>query len=359
MGCMPPPRDQKVMAAPSPGLAHTHLEEGDVSAVREESRQGLFASTWQRHLVGLAVVTLVGALIPALVQSPRWMTAIIISFYYVMLTTGWNLTMGYTGLFSFAHVAFAAVGAYASALLALRTGLAPGLAMVAGAAVAALGGLVVGAVCLRLRGFYLVLVTWAAAVIVQTLLQTEYRLTGGTGGLVTPPLYQTTSQVPFYYTGLALALVSLGFLILVVDSRVGLYLRAIRDDEEAAGAMGIRTTFWKVAAFSSGALLAGVAGSFYAHYLGIIDPTIASLDEMAKIILMVVVGGAGTIAGPVVGAIGVTLSQELLRGSAADWSMVVFSVIIIVTVRFAREGLLQAAARLLSRPWTREDGRGG
>jgi branched-chain amino acid transport system permease protein len=248
--------------------------------------------------------------------------------------------MGYTGLFSFAHASFAGIGGYTSVLLTARLDLPVALGPVAGAVASGAAGLFVGILCLRLRGFYLVLVTWAVAVILETLVQAQYQLTGGMRGIEAPPLFQSLSARPYYILGAGLAVACVAATALLVRSRVGLYLRAIRDDQDAAEVMGVDTVRWKVVAFAVGSSWAGAAGAFYAHQLGIIDPSILALDEMAKIILMVIVGGSGTLGGPVLGALFVTLTQEFIRGQAAALTVLLFSLLMILVVRFAREGIL-------------------
>jgi len=292
------------------------------------------------------VVSVMILVFPWIVKSPRWLTTANLMFYYIILAISWNLIMGYTGLFSFAHVAFAGIGGYGSSLLSIYLNIPPALGIIIGGGVAAFLGLLLGALCLRLRGFYLCLVTWAFAVIIGTLACTEYKYTGGTGGLTAPTLFRSMSGVPYYYVGLVITVIMLYSTFRLINSRIGLYLRSIREDEDAAEVMGIDTVKWKIFSFVLSSFWAGIAGGFYAHYLGLIDPSIVGLDEMGKVIMMVVIGGIGTLAGPLVGAIFVVFISEFIRGTIAIFGILAFSVIIILTMRFARGGLMGAVRYL-------------
>jgi len=295
------------------------------------------------------VVSVIVLVFPFVVKSPRWLTTVNLMFYYIMLAASWNLIMGYTGLFSFAHVAFAGIGGYGASLLSINLNIPPVLGIIIGGGAAGFLGLLLGMLCLRLRGFYLCLVTWAFAVIIETLACTEYKYTGGTGGLVVPTLFRSTSGVPYYYVGLVMTVIMLYSTSKLINSRIGLYLRSIREDENATEVMGIDTVKWKVFSFVVSSFWAGIAGGFYAHYLGLIDPSIVGLDEMGKVIMMVVIGGIGTLVGPLVGAVFVTFISEFIRGTVAVFGMLVFSVIIILTMRFARGGLMGAVKYIFFR----------
>jgi hypothetical protein len=187
---------------------------------------------------------------------------------------GWNLLAGYTGQFSLAHHTFAGIGAYTSALLVQRTGIPILAGVVMGAVVAAAVGYGLGSLCLRMRAIYLALATWAFAESVRLLVTVEYQITRGDLGLAAPLLFGTPRATPYYYLFLGLALGALLVAWQIVHSRIGAYLRAIRDDEEAAATMGVDTFRWKRFAFVVSAVFAAVAGAFQGHYIGLLgrDP---------------------------------------------------------------------------------------
>lgn len=302
------------------------------------------------RLILIAAVGGVAALLPLVVRSPRWIHVLGIVAYYILLASSWNLIMGYTGLFSFAHMAMAAIGGYASGLAAVRMGVHPWLGMPLGGLGAAVASMVLGTVSLRLRGFYLCLVTWAFAEISINVLRSEYEVTGGTMGLMVPRLFASEAgSTPYYLVGLGLVVAHVAFMVLVMNSRVGLYLRSLRDDALASEAMGVNTTFWKVFSFTVAGFWAGLAGAYYGHFIGVVDPGMGALTRMGLVILMVVVGGIGTISGPILGAAVVVILSEFLRGRLEAASMLIFATLMILVTRFSSGGLMAGLAMLLRR----------
>ena len=269
--------------------------------------------------------------------------------YYVVLAVGWNLLAGYTGQFSLAHHTFAGIGAYTSALLCLyfRVPILVGIA--AGVVVAAAIGYGLGTLCLRMRAIYLALATWAFAESMRLFVAVEYQITRGDLGLKAPLLFGTPHPTPYYYLFLGLTLAALLVAWQILHSRVGSYLRAIRDDEEAAAVMGLDTFKWKRVAFVISAVFAAVAGGFEGHYIGLLSPTPMKFNEMAIIVIMVIAGGFRTFAGPVVGAVFIELLSEELR-AWGEIRMVVFALLVLVAARAYPAGLvglgLSAAQRL-------------
>ena len=274
-----------------------------------------------------------------LVTSEYHTHILVISLYYVILAVGWNLLAGYTGQFSLAHHTFAGIGAYTSALLVQRAGLPILAGVVTGAAVAAAVGYGLGSLCLRMRAIYLALATWAFAESVRLLVAVEYQITRGDLGLATPLLFGTPRATPYFYLFLGLALAALLVGREIVHSRVGAYLRAIRDDEEAAATMGVDTFKWKRFAFVVSAVFAAVAGAFQGHYIGLLSPTPMKFNEMATVIIMVIVGGLRTFAGPALGAVFIEVLSELLRGWG-EIRMVLFALLVIAVVRVYPAGLV-------------------
>lgn len=274
-----------------------------------------------------------------LVTSEYHTHILVISLYYVVLAVGWNLLAGYTGQFSLAHHTFAGIGAYTSALLVQRTGVPILVGVVAGALVAAITGYGLGSLCLRMRAIYLALATWAFAESVRLLVTAEYQITRGDLGLSAPLLFGTPRARPYYYLFLGLALLSLLAAWQIVHSRIGAYLRAIRDDEEAAATMGVDTFRWKRFAFVISAVFAAVAGAFQGHYIGLLSPTPMKFNEMATVIIMVITGGLRTFAGPALGAVFIELLSELLR-SWGEVRMVLFALLVIAVVRLYPTGLV-------------------
>jgi branched-chain amino acid transport system permease protein len=289
--------------------------------------------------LGLCLVAYAALAWVPLVTSEYHTHILVISLYYVILAVGWNLLAGYTGQFSLAHHTFAGIGAYASALLVQRTGIPILAGVVAGAVLAAAVGYGLGSLCLRMRAIYLALATWAFAESVRLLVTVEYQITRGDLGLAAPLLFGTPRATPYYYLFLGLALGALLVAWQIVHSRIGAYLRAIRDDEEAAATMGVDTFRWKRFAFVVSAVFAAVAGAFQGHYIGLLSPTPMKFNEMATVIIMVISGGLRTFAGPALGAVFIELLSELLR-RWGEIRMVLFALLVIAVIRLYPAGLV-------------------
>jgi branched-chain amino acid transport system permease protein len=263
----------------------------------------------------------------------------IISIYYAVLASSWALLAGYAGQFSFAHMAFAALGGYTSALLVVHTGMPVPLAMLAAFLAAALAGAVIGFLCLRLGGPYLALFTLAFAVIFQLILIAEYEITRGSLGLAVPRLFAGNSQRPYYYAALLLLALCLVAMNLLVRSRLGLFLRAIREDQEAAEACGVDTSRSRIIAFMLTSGIAGLAGAFYGHYVGILTPNLVTIPEMGLVVAMAVLGGIESLSGAVIGAILIYVLSEELR-DVGQMRFVLLGAAIMLVQRFAQNGLV-------------------
>src|ERR671924_1622605 len=301
--------------------------------------------------IGLAAAVYVALAWLPWAVSEYHLHVLVTSFYYVILAIGWNLLAGYTGQFSLAHHTFAGLGAYTSALLVHYAGVPLLVGIAAGVSLAAGIGYGLGTLCLRIRAIYLALATWAFAESVRLFITVEYQITRGDLGLRSPLLFRTPRPTPYYYLFLGLALVAIWVAWELVHSRIGAYMRAIRDDEEAAATMGIDTFKWKRFTFAVSAIFAAVAGGFQGHYVGLLSPTPMKFNEMAMIIIMVMVGGLRTFPGPIVGAIFIEILSEFLR-AWGEWRMVLFALLVMVVARSYPAGLVglcQAAAQRLAR----------
>lgn len=289
-----------------------------------------------RPFVIVASLMSVAALVPLFVND-YLLQVLTVSFYYVVLAVSWNLLAGYTGQFSLAQQAFATIGAYTTGMLAHYFHVPTAVGIAAAALLSGVVGVILGVMVLRLRAIYLAIATWGFAETLRISLAAAYDLTRGDLGLSVPTLLGNLDPAPYYYIFLGLAAGCTLIVYLVVRSPIGFFLRAIKDDELRAASMGINTTLWKVFAFALTSFLSGVAGAFYAHYVAVISPQIADFTEMAKIIVMVIVGGIGTFAGPLVGAPVVQVVSSFLH-EYGQWSNVIFSLLVIVLMRTYRDG---------------------
>ena len=272
-------------------------------------------------------------------MNQYWMHVAIMAMVYSILTSSWSLLAGYAGLFSLGHMAFASIGGYTSALLVQWFGIPVPLGIVAGIAMCLVLGALIGWVCLRMSGPYLAIFTLGFSEIIRITFSTEDDITGGMAGLHTEPLFNAATRLPYFYAAFGLLAVSLLLMGLLVRSRWGLFLRALREDEQAAAASGIAVARFRILAFAIASAFAGLAGGFYAHYIGVLTPGIGALDYMALLVVMTVIGGMERLPTAVGGAIVVEFLLELLR-AYGQWRLPLFGIILLLTMRFARNGLL-------------------
>jgi branched-chain amino acid transport system permease protein len=264
---------------------------------------------------------------------------LIVSLFYVMMASSWNLLAGYTGQVSFGHAAMAGIGAYTSGILAVKAGIDPWIGVCAGTAIAALLGLGLGALCLKMGGIYLSLTTLAFSQILHIVIVNEYDVTRGTMGLQVPGLMAEYSKIAYYYIMLAAAVLMLTILYRMIHSNLGLNFRAVQNDEVAAKSVGVKVLQVRILAFTVASAMAGFAGGLYGHYLLLITPEIPSLDLQFNVLAMTVIGGMGSFIGPVIGAFALNILAEKIR-DYGEYHVLVFGLVALVVARFAPNGLL-------------------
>ncbi|HXZ44364.1 MAG TPA: branched-chain amino acid ABC transporter permease [archaeon] len=280
---------------------------------------------------------------PLVVHSEYILNVAVLCGIYIILTSGLNITNGYTGLFSFGHAAFYGIGAYTAGILATRYAIPFWLTLPLGGIVAGLFGLAIALPTLRLRGIFLALITIGFQEIVFLVTLNWIALTRGPMGIpgIPPPAiwgHAFRSNRDYYYLILALVVLILFLISRIIDSRLGRAFAAIREDEVAAQSVGIATFPTKVLAFVIATVLAGVAGAFFAHHARFISADSFRLDETFVILTMLIVGGMGTLIGPVIGAIFLVILPEASR-FLVEYREVVYGLILIGVILFRPEGI--------------------
>ncbi len=286
------------------------------------------------------------AIAPLAIDNPYWLGVLIVSMYFALLAAGWNLLAGYSGQFSMAPACFAMIGAYTTGLLAYQWKIAPSLGIPASILAAGAIGAILGLIVLRLRGPYLALTTLSFAEIMRLAIGNSYGFTRGDLGLNVPGLLE--SRLAYYYVFVAVLVAAQGGLYLLLRSSAGLFLQAIRDDEIAAASRGVDVVLWKTVAFTLSTALSGLAGALYAHFSQLVSPELGLISQTGLVICMVVIGGIGSLVGPLAGALLVYVSSEMLR-EVGGIQLIVFALLVILIARFFREGLWGLARRLLSK----------
>lgn len=276
------------------------------------------------------------ALVPIVVSSPYWLGVLIVSMYFAMLSTGWNLLAGYTGQFSLAPAAFAMLGGYTTGLLAWHWKVPLWIGLPMSLLVPGLIGLVLGRIVLRLSGPYLSLTTLSFAEIVRLVIYNSIDFTRGDQGLNVPGLIDSRAGNYYLFLG-ALAAVTLG-VYLLLRSPTGRFLQAIRDDEIGAASRGIDVVRTKMIAFCVSCAICGLAGSLYGTFSQLVSPELGLLQQTGLVLSMVVIGGMSSLSGAILGAVLVYLGSEWLRGFG-DIQIIVFALLVILFARYVPAGL--------------------
>lgn len=298
-------------------------------------------------------ILLAAMTIAAIVAVPQFLSnqyiihVIILIGIYIIYSSSWNL-LAFSGQASLGHAAFLGLGGYFSTLLIINFGLNPWISMVAGGIFAAFIGFLIGLTCVRLREWFLAMVTFGFAVIVETIILAMDWITQGTTGYATPSL--VGSRINYYYLVMVLVIMTIMAVHLIVKSRVGLAFSAIRENELEAENSGIDTVKYKLLAFTLSAFFAGIAGVVLAHYVGYISNEIFSFQYSFMPLIMAVTGGLNTVGGPVIGSIIVLSIWEALKIINPIQRMIVIGVFLILVVIFMPRGifsLIKKYARLI------------
>jgi branched-chain amino acid transport system permease protein len=303
--------------------------------------------------MGLLLAVIAIAVLPLIFNDTYWRTNLTICAINVLLALGLDFILGYAGQLNLGHSAFYGLGAYVSTLLIVRLGVPFWAAFAAGVAFSGIAGMFLSLFAVRLRGHYLAIASLGFAVIVHQILLNWISLTQGPLGIygIAPPPPLAIPGLPvidfrnlaaFFYLVSGFTLLVYLLLDQLVRSPVGETLTAIREDEVSAASLGINGAAWKVFAFAVGAAVGGAAGCFYASFVGTLVPDAFFVTEAFNILAMVIVGGMGTLIGPVFGAILLTLLPEALRG-IGDLRLVVYGAALTFVVLFLPGGLAQAA----------------
>lgn len=307
----------------------------------------------KQYLLSLAATVVVVTLVYVLagLGDSYSQQLIVLCCIYIVLVSSLNIVVGLAGLVSIGHQAFFGLGAYVSALLTIRADLPSYLGILAAMIVAAPIAWAVGKITLRLRAAFFVIATLAVAEIFRSIAVNSVGITGGPNGLPGVPPLEIPGGLTFltaYEALIPLSIVA-GICVLACQaisaSTYGSKLRAMRENEELAKALGINTPNLASGAFVISASMAAMAGALYGHFVGFISPDLFAFSMTVTLLLMLVAGGIGTVMGPVVGAVAFTLLPEVLRFSD-QWRLVLYGVALMALARLLPEGLWGGVTRL-------------
>jgi len=301
------------------------------------------------------------ALVPLVIRDAFFLDSLVLILLWGALSAAWNVAGGYAGQVSIGHASFFGIGAYAGALMVTRLSKSPWLGMILGVVVSIGAGLVIGFLSNRLKGPYFALSTIALSQVLLIAVSRWRGFTAGGEGIPAPyrPGFATLGlgHVAWVYMALAVAIIYYGVEVYLEHSRIGYQLAGVREDEDAAEALGIATRRLKVIAVTVSAALTSVCGTLWAQYVGFVDPAyVFSVDLSVRFALNTIIGGIGTALGPYLGSILITVLETYLRATFAGMKagftgiyLVIYGAALILVVRWAPEGLTGIAARLRAR----------
>jgi branched-chain amino acid transport system permease protein len=306
------------------------------------------------NIIKYGLLLLVMMLIPFLIEDNYILHLLIVSLVWANVVTNWNLTLGYGGMFHIAQPTFLAVGAYVAGISAVQFGISPWICLAIGGIGTLITGILIGVPSLRVKGIYLILLTFALHFTTSEVVFHLKDYTGGSMGLTVPTFhlgaieFSSVNLAPYYYIALLSLIASLLVAKLLIRSNIGKALIATRDSEVLAVSCGINLYKFKLITFSIAAFMTGIVGAFYSHYIMVIGPELFTFSQIVNGFGMIVVGGIGTFMGPVLGSFAITFLSELFR-DIESFRPIIVGAIIILTLIFAPKGILHEFEKLLEK----------
>jgi len=306
------------------------------------------------------IPTLLLFLLPLLIKEQYFIHFFTMILFYTSLGEAWNIIGGYAGQPFFGASAFLGIGAYTSTILYVHYNTSPWLGMFIGAIIACICAVLIGIPCFKLHGPFFALATLSFLIISERIALSLRGLTGGAYGISIPLKgdslidFQFNLKTPYYYIALVFTLLIIFCVHRIENSKLGLYLVALREDEEAANSIGINTLKYKLIAFIISAFITAIFGTFYAQFFRYIDPySILSVDLSFEIILIALFGGAGTLFGPIFGSLILVSSSEFMQvtlgGKLPGLHLIIYGILVLLLMRFSPRGILYGLKSLISR----------
>lgn len=300
----------------------------------------------RRRALLIAAGVVLCLLVPLVIQQDYQRNVLFRVFLFAALGLAWNLVGGYAGQLSLGHAAYFGIGAYGLALFPAKLGVPVGAALVLGVLAAVAAALVIGRVAFRLRGPYFALATIAFAEVLRLSAKNLSSVTGGDVGVQVPALFTTDPSRWFYWSAVALTALAFAATALIARSRFGYSLQAIREDEDTALACGIDAARTKLLALAISAALTALGGALYASlFLYIVPDQVLAIDISNKVAIVAMLGGAGTLAGPIVGAVLLEPAEELFKNVFHEAHLLIYGVLIVLVVLVLPEGIVGTVAR--------------
>jgi branched-chain amino acid transport system permease protein len=301
----------------------------------------------KNQFLGLYVIMAVLVVLPFVLPNSFYVDLAIRMAINAVIVLGLNLLIGFAGQISLGHAGFLGIGAYATAALPTHFGWHPLLALGAGAVAAGLLAAIVARPIFKLKGHYLAMATLGLGIIINIVVRTEARWTGGPDGMSVPPMslagFEISGDKHWYWIVAILLSVSVWASLNLIDSPFGRALRALHGSEVASKVVGVDVVRYKVAIFVLSAVFASIMGSVTAHYVGFVTPNLADFFHSIELVTMVVIGGMASVYGSVVGAVLLTALPQALT-SFEGWETVAFGTILMLCMIFLPKGLVPTLA---------------
>lgn len=312
----------------------------------------------------LALVGIIAFVLPLVLRSPTYLHILVLLYFYAYLTTSWNLVGGFAGVLPLGHAAFVGIGAYTSTILFLQYGISPWIGMIVGSILATIVGVLIGLPTLKMRGAYFALATIAFSEGVRVMIENidflgPFKL-NGPRGLQIPPLntglanFLFLGKEPYYYIILIMLIITLALTYFISRSKLGYYLNAGGEEPEAAMALGVNVARAKLIAMAMSCFLTALAGTFYAQFTLYIHPrSIISLDLSFEIAFIALIGGRGSIAGPVLGALLLRPVSDFSRiyfgATLPGLHLIIFGVVLVLVMLYQPRGLQEPLTRTFNK----------
>ncbi|BBO71668.1 amino acid ABC transporter [Desulfosarcina alkanivorans] len=300
---------------------------------------------WRSRLTGIGLnpigaALLIGlALVPLFVKDEFLLRLLISAMMFGALAVAFDFTAGFINIVNFGFAAFWGMGAYTSGLLVVKLGWSPWMAIPAGALASGVLGVILGLLTIRLGGIFASCMTWFVALAMLSAAGNMVDLTQGHAGMTVPLLFETVQNWPYFYLILAIMLAVYILVTVIIKSNVGMAFRAIGQDTEAAASSGIDAVRYKVMNFTISCLLAGLIGGFYAHFIGILTPTVMHTSHTVEVLAMAYIGGRGTIWGPLVSAMIMVPVMEFMK-DLMEYRLILYGALMVFVMTYYPRGMV-------------------
>lgn len=278
------------------------------------------------------------ALLPVLIPNEYVVRLLVSTLMMAALAMAFDFTSGYINICNFGFAAFWGLGAYSSTIMVIRLGISPWIGFAFAVAAAALLGFLIGLLSIRLGGIFASCMTWFVSLALMTLANNLVKLTNGSAGLHAKALFKTTQNAPYFYVMFGAMLVVYFLLTYITKLDMGLAFRSIGQDIDAAGSSGVNPIKYKIANFTISCALAGLIGGVYAHFIGIITPSVMSTNKTVEVMAISYIGGRGSIWGSLVLALILVPVLDIAKG-LMEWRTIIYGVLMIVVMIYYPDGL--------------------